>query len=346
MGALGLYLAPARQFELLKRQPAVSGGGLVGKDGMELRDLPRQRIRGDREFFSYPYTCFDGIACGARYYPYGDEITSTPNERTKFGSYYRDSVTGVDYADQRWYASAYGRFLTPDPSGAGATLTVPASWDLYSYGGGDPVNNYDPTGMYSCGSVDAFADDGDDTDVSNGCSYAGAFGPYSSGIRYYVPCPGYGIGESSLPNQSCATFFPEEDSPGLYDQLGLGTVVAIVPDVDRAHQQLINRTKAELKRALANNPKCQTWLKSGVANGNQATFNKLWNIVTVSAGQFIGGQVNAAFGSQLATSQIEINTNGAFFGTSLGVAYVGSMAKFYEFDPAEYRCGSGIYSFA
>jgi hypothetical protein len=34
--------------------------------------------------------------------------------------------------------------------------------------------------------------------------------------------------------------------------------------------------------------------------------------------------VNAAFGSQLATSQIEINTNGAFFGTSLGVAYVGS----------------------
>jgi hypothetical protein len=55
--------------------------------------------------FLYPYTCSDGIACGARYYPYGDEITSTPNERTKFGTYYRDSFTGVDYANQRYYAT-------------------------------------------------------------------------------------------------------------------------------------------------------------------------------------------------------------------------------------------------
>jgi RHS repeat-associated protein len=97
--------------------------------------------------FSYPYTCFDGIACGARYYPYGDEITSTPNERTKFGTYYRDSFTGVDYADQRWYASAYGRFLTPDPFGGSAKAGNPASWNRYSYALGDPVSSSDPSGL-------------------------------------------------------------------------------------------------------------------------------------------------------------------------------------------------------
>ena len=52
---------------------------------------------------------------GARFYPYGDEITSTANDREKFGTYTRDSYTGLDYADQRYYASTYGRFNTPDP---------------------------------------------------------------------------------------------------------------------------------------------------------------------------------------------------------------------------------------
>ena len=54
-------------------------------------------------------------ASGARFYPYGDEITSTSNDRTKFATYNRDSFTGFDYADQRYYASTYGRFNTADP---------------------------------------------------------------------------------------------------------------------------------------------------------------------------------------------------------------------------------------
>jgi RHS repeat-associated protein len=58
----------------------------------------------------------------ARFYPYGDEITSTANDRVKFGTYTRDSYTGLDYADQRFYASTSGRFDTPDPyKAAGAT---------------------------------------------------------------------------------------------------------------------------------------------------------------------------------------------------------------------------------
>ena len=37
------------------------------------------------------------------YYPYGEEKTSTADDREKFVTYTRDSVT-QDYADQRYYA--------------------------------------------------------------------------------------------------------------------------------------------------------------------------------------------------------------------------------------------------
>ncbi len=52
--------------------------------------------------------------------PYGDEITSTSSDREKFATYTRDFYTGLDYADQRFYASTYGRFNTPDPYMAAA----------------------------------------------------------------------------------------------------------------------------------------------------------------------------------------------------------------------------------
>lgn len=87
---------------------------------------------------------------GARFYPYGDEITSTGDDREKFGTYLRDHFTGFDYADQRYYASASGRFNTADPSTSSAGPSDPVSWNRYSYTGGDPVNRLDPGGTDWC----------------------------------------------------------------------------------------------------------------------------------------------------------------------------------------------------
>jgi RHS repeat-associated protein len=85
-------------------------------------------------------------AGGARFYPFGDEISSTAGDRTKFGTYNRDSFTGLDYADQRMYASVYGRFNTPDPE-YGGDATNPSSLNFYNYVLGDPINQNDPTGL-------------------------------------------------------------------------------------------------------------------------------------------------------------------------------------------------------
>jgi len=89
----------------------------------------------------------------ARFYPFGDEITSTTNDRLKFATYTRDSYTGLDYANQRFYAT-YGRFNTPDPENGGETAN-PISMNLYNYVLGDPINTNDPSGLDpapTCGS--------------------------------------------------------------------------------------------------------------------------------------------------------------------------------------------------
>ncbi len=53
----------------------------------------------------------------------------------------------LDYADQRYYASSYGRFNTVDPSSHSVHPKIPGSWNRYAYVGGDPVNHNDPRGL-------------------------------------------------------------------------------------------------------------------------------------------------------------------------------------------------------
>src|ERR1017187_9957814 len=88
------------------------------------------------------------------YFPYGEERTTTADGREKFGTYFRDPAAngGLDYADQRYYATATGRFLTPDPDGlSGASPTSPTTWNRYAYVNGDPANSTDRTGLLSSG---------------------------------------------------------------------------------------------------------------------------------------------------------------------------------------------------
>jgi RHS repeat-associated protein len=74
------------------------------------------------------------------FWPYGEEKASaTTNNRDKFGTYYRDSSSGLDYADQRYYRNEGGRFMTVDPAASGL--------NHYSYTSGDPVNKGDPRGL-------------------------------------------------------------------------------------------------------------------------------------------------------------------------------------------------------
>ena len=85
-------------------------------------------------------------ASAASYYPYGELKSGTASQ---FATYQRQSATGLDYAQQRWYSSQVMRFTNPDPDHASGKRGRPQSWNRYLYAQGDPVNRKDPSGLGS-----------------------------------------------------------------------------------------------------------------------------------------------------------------------------------------------------
>ncbi len=65
----------------------------------------------------------------------------------KFTGKERDSETGLDYFGARYNASNMGRFTSPDPEGAGASVLDPQSWNGYAYARNNPLLYVDPDGL-------------------------------------------------------------------------------------------------------------------------------------------------------------------------------------------------------
>ena len=82
------------------------------------------------------------------YFPWGEtKGTSNPQDTWNYATYWQDSFTGLDYANNRYYSNAYGRFMTPDPFTASGGPADPQSWNRYAYTRGDPTNRNDPAGL-------------------------------------------------------------------------------------------------------------------------------------------------------------------------------------------------------
>ncbi len=96
-----------------------------------------------------------GQTTPSTFFPWGEEQTSTPNDRVKFATYRRDSESNLDYAWNRYYNNATARFMSPDPYAASANPQNPQSWNRYAYTLNDPIGANDPTGP-----DDAACDDG------------------------------------------------------------------------------------------------------------------------------------------------------------------------------------------
>ncbi len=92
----------------------------------------------------------------AKYYaPFGEQYNEAVSGtvfpgNTNFATYFHEETTGLNYADQRFYNSQYGRFMNADPYKAvrnGTDPTSPRSFDKYAYAEGDPIRFYDPKGL-------------------------------------------------------------------------------------------------------------------------------------------------------------------------------------------------------
>jgi RHS repeat-associated protein len=102
-----------------------------------------------------------GIVSRRDYMPFGEELgaglggrttamgfsNSGDNNRKKFTGHERDTETGLDFAQARYYSNIQGRFTSPDPFAGSATIGNPQTFNRYVYCGNNPVNLTDPLGM-------------------------------------------------------------------------------------------------------------------------------------------------------------------------------------------------------
>ncbi len=111
-----------------------------------------QKVAVDEYFGGRRLTTQDRLGSVGSYYPYGEAKSGTVSNAESFATYYRDS-SGLDYADQRYYSSANGRFLSADPSDESIVTPNPNSWNGYTYALNEPIGLSDPTGLTTCSDV-------------------------------------------------------------------------------------------------------------------------------------------------------------------------------------------------
>ena len=120
------------------------------------------------------------LVAGTAYMPYGEEVNPGSNDRIKFTTYTRDASTGLDYADQRFYTSQFGRFMSADRFKQAAKANDSGSWNKYSYTRGDPVNRIDVHG--TCDENEAFFDASSGSGDTGCDDNSGGGGGYDSGV--------------------------------------------------------------------------------------------------------------------------------------------------------------------
>jgi len=94
------------------------------------------------------------------YMPFGIEIGSTISGRTtamgygasdgvrdQFTGQQRDTETGLDFFQARYYSNSHGRFLSADPLLTSADPHRPQTWNRYAYVLNNPLKLVDPSGM-------------------------------------------------------------------------------------------------------------------------------------------------------------------------------------------------------
>ncbi len=202
-------------------------------------------------FFGGKRVAVNGVAFGqdrlgsnaaGKFFPYGeDRGTPIANDQVKFATYTRDSATGNDYADQRYYSNQFGRFMSPDPYTASAGPSDPGSWNRYAYTRDDPTNRIDPTGL-----DDVVIDDGEGDGWDDGGGGGGGGGnPWVDP----TPDPGPSVG-GSWDGSGCTvlSFVQQSSVPCIPVGAVLIPVASGAADCEAAIAELVSATANVARR--------------------------------------------------------------------------------------------------
>jgi RHS repeat-associated protein len=73
----------------------------------------------------------------------------SPTVRHDYTGYQKDIESGLEFAQARYYNAGLGRFTSPDPLTASATIKNPQTFNRYSYAQNSPYKFTDPLGLMS-----------------------------------------------------------------------------------------------------------------------------------------------------------------------------------------------------
>lgn len=105
--------------------------------------------------------------------PFGDEILTSqrisglgynpPTVRKDYTGYEKESESGLEFAQARFYNPGRGRFTSVDPINQSARTGNPQTFNRYSYVSNDPINFLDPTGASECSAEFSYEECGGDS---------------------------------------------------------------------------------------------------------------------------------------------------------------------------------------
>jgi RHS repeat-associated protein len=132
--------SPSREY-IYSGLPAVAGGALLAKiEGSATKYYHQDHLS------NRLVTDSSGTALEQKgHFPFGEDWYQG-TDKLKFTTYERDSESGNDYAMARYHVNRLARFSSPDP--ISGDISDPQSLNRYAYSRNDPINLFDPLGMY------------------------------------------------------------------------------------------------------------------------------------------------------------------------------------------------------
>jgi RHS repeat-associated protein len=190
----------------------------------------------------------------------------------KFTGQERDAETGLDYFHARYFSAALGRFNSPDPGNAGASLFNPQSWNAYTYVFNNPLTNTDPTGLCT------FDGDGNAVGDEDGPCYSGGSGGSATvdggaidslPIIPFFYCCSYVTGELSGPverQKPARDFRPSASMPP-------NTGSPLPPQIQACDSAILNAVNTKFKTSFTDTNVTRRFQFSTGAPDGQGTLN-------------------------------------------------------------------------
>jgi len=287
----------------------------------------------DQYFGARRVAAIDQLGSAGAYYPWGENKGSTnPQNTWGFGTYWQDSATGLDYANNRYYSNAYGRFMTPDPAGRhAARVGDPQSWNRYAYTRGDPVNRRDQSGLdddgctelddgtYDCGVI--VIDNVDDV----GDADPGDWGASDDS----GPSAGYACAFGFI--AGCNAASQQGQGESLYSALAAAQLTASAPGATQSQQQALNAGLNAAWAHIISNPGCANFL-TNYSEPIAEAWGQLGTILTNTTYTFGSTPPGTAATTTEGGNQVTISTSGAFLsGSGSGLFQVTTATSQYLF---------------